>query len=76
MRPGPHGRTVHKGAPADGWACRQLAPPEARAAVYGGPHPRPVRCNRAPGHDGPHRYTRAADFLVLAEWTDAEVPSA
>ena len=73
MRPGPSARPLRKGGTADGWRCGQRAPREAWQGVYA--KPRPVLCNRAPGHDGPHRYTLATDFTVLAEWTDAEVPT-
>ena len=77
MKPGPPGRRVAEGATADGWACRQLGPRDAWQAVYASQ--RPVRCNRAPGHEAhglAHAYVNPADFAVLVEWTDAEVPSA
>ena len=69
------GRTVRKGAPADGWRCGQLGPRELWPQIYASP--RPVRCNRAPGHEAhgiDHAYVRPSDFAVLAEWTNAEVP--
>lgn len=67
------GREV-TGHGAIGWRCGQHAPRRLWAKVYRGDRV-PVKCNRAPGHDGPHRFTRPEDFAVLAEWSDAEVPS-
>jgi hypothetical protein len=71
---GMSGHMARKGGAADGWRCGQIGPPDAWKRVSLAP--RPVKCNRAPGHAGAHRYTRADDFAVLAQWTDAEVPSA
>lgn len=74
MRPGPVSRVSREGGPAEGWRCGQRAPRDAWAKVYASQ--RPVLCNRVPGHDGPHRFTRGDDFAVLVEWSDTEVPSA
>jgi hypothetical protein len=40
-------------------SCRDMQP---------GTEAKPVLCNRAKDHVGPHQRIRARDFTVLAEW--------
>lgn len=53
-------------APKEPWRCGQECLTR-RAYPNGKNRPADV-CNRAPGHDGPHRTTDPHTFAVLVEW--------